>query len=60
LPLTADAVGIYTEGLEYPLQDGVLKFGAARGVSNVLLASKGRVRLADGLLLVVHHHQPVR
>jgi thiamine pyrophosphokinase len=60
LPLTADAVGIYTEGLEYPLQDGVLKFGAARGVSNVLLASKGRVRLADGLLLVVHHHQRVR
>lgn len=57
LPLTEDAAGIYTEGLEYPLQDGVLTFGAARGVSNVLLDSKARVRLKKGLLLVVHHHQ---
>lgn len=60
LPLTEDAVGIYTEGLEYPLQDGVLKFGAARGVSNTLLGSKARVRLREGLLLVVHHHQQRR
>jgi len=60
LPLAGDASGIYTEGLEYPLQDGVLKFGAARGVSNVLLNSKGRVRLRDGLLLLVHHHQERR
>jgi thiamine pyrophosphokinase len=60
LPLAGDASGIYTEGLEYPLQDGVLKFGAARGVSNVLLNSKGRVRLRDGLLLLVHHHREPR
>jgi thiamine pyrophosphokinase len=59
LPLTADAVGIYTEGLDYPLRDGVLKFGAARGVSNVLVAGEARVRVGEGLLLLIHSHQPL-
>jgi thiamine pyrophosphokinase len=58
LPLTADASGVHTEGLEYALHDGTLKFGAARGVSNVLTAPQARVRLAKGLLLAVHHHRP--
>jgi thiamine pyrophosphokinase len=57
LPLTKDAVGIYTQGLEYALKEGVLKFGAARGVSNVMKAEQATVRVSDGLLLVVHHHQ---
>jgi thiamine pyrophosphokinase len=58
LPLSGDAVGIYTEGLEYPLHNGTLKFGAARGVSNVLTASQARVRVGRGLLLAVHHLTP--
>ncbi len=57
LPLAGDATGVYTEGLEYALHDGVLKFGAARGVSNVLVASQARVEVREGLLLLVHHHQ---
>jgi thiamine pyrophosphokinase len=57
LPLTAHAVGIHTEGLEYPLHDATLKFGAARGVSNVLVAAQGRVRVGSGLLLLIHLHQ---
>jgi thiamine pyrophosphokinase len=59
LPLTADAVGIHTEGLEYPLNDATLKFGATRGVSNVLVAAEARVRVQSGLLLLVHFHQPL-
>ena len=57
LPLSGDAVGIHTEGLEYPLDEGTLRLGAARGVSNVLVASQARVRVGAGLLLLVHHHQ---
>jgi thiamine pyrophosphokinase len=59
LPLTADAVGVCTEGLEYPLRDSTLKFGAARGVSNVLVGSQARVRVGEGLLLLIHSHQPL-
>ncbi len=59
LPLAGDAVGIQTEGLEYPLSDGSLKFGAGRGVSNVLVAPRARVQVGGGLLLLVHHHRPL-
>lgn len=58
LPLSGDVVGIYTEGLAYPLHDGTLKFGAARGVSNSLTGPRARVRVGRGLLLVVHHRRP--
>jgi len=57
LPLSGDVVGIHTEGLEYPLRDGTLKFGAARGVSNVLTAAQASVQVERGLLLLVHHHR---
>ncbi len=58
LPLGGDATGISTEGLEYPLTDDSLEFGASRGVSNVLVAPRARVQVGDGLLLLVHHHRP--
>jgi thiamine pyrophosphokinase len=57
VPLCADAGDIHTEGLEYALHGGSLKFGAARGVSNVLMAARARVEVGQGLLLLVHHHQ---
>ncbi len=50
LPLRGDAVGITTEGLRYPLQEGTLRFGASHGVSNELTASVATVRLRQGLL----------
>lgn len=55
LPLGGDAVGIVTEGLEYPLRDETLYLGPARGVSNVLTAPVARVRLREGLLLAIHY-----
>jgi thiamine pyrophosphokinase len=54
LPIAGDATGITTEGLEYPLQRGTLRFGATLGVSNVLTAPVARVQVERGLLLCVH------
>jgi thiamine pyrophosphokinase len=56
LPLTGHVTGIYTEGLEYPLENGTLYRGPARGVSNVLTAPQARVRIDQGLLLAVIIH----
>ncbi|MFL5806373.1 MAG: thiamine diphosphokinase, partial [Roseiflexaceae bacterium] len=55
LPLTAEARGVTTRGLLYPLADATLRYEQARGVSNVLIETPGHVSLESGLLLVVHH-----
>jgi thiamine pyrophosphokinase len=52
LPVGQDAVGVSTEGLEWPLDGDTLPFGPARGVSNVMTAPEARVTLRQGLLLV--------
>jgi thiamine pyrophosphokinase len=54
IPLGGDAVGVTTRGLEYPLKGERLRFGPARGVSNVLAAPDARVDLGAGMLLAVH------
>ena len=55
LPLSGDAHGVTTRGLQYPLDDATLSYERARGVSNVLLDPPGHVSLREGLLLVVQH-----
>jgi len=57
IPLGGDAAGITTHGLEYPLADESLFFGATRGVSNVLLATHAAISLREGLLMCVLIHQ---
>lgn len=52
LPL-GDATGITTEGLRYPLQQGSLRAGAARGLSNVVVRAGGSVTLDAGALIVI-------
>ncbi len=52
-PLGADALGVATEGLAYPLRDEPLRFGPARGLSNVRSGPLARVSLRTGRLLVV-------
>jgi thiamine pyrophosphokinase len=52
LPVGQDAVGVSSKGLEWPLDDDTLRFGPARGVSNVMTAPVARVTLHQGLLLV--------
>ncbi len=56
VPLAGDAEGISTQGLEYPLDGERLTFGSTRGISNVLLGERGRVRLEKGLLLCLVIH----
>jgi thiamine pyrophosphokinase len=54
LPLTADAAGIHTTGLYYPLSGETLRFGRPRGVSNVLVNDCAHVSLEHGMLLIIH------
>lgn len=54
LPVNGAAHGIRTEGLHYPLRGEDLRFGPARGVSNLMTGTTARVTTADGLLLVIH------
>ncbi|MCL4265362.1 MAG: thiamine diphosphokinase [Anaerolineae bacterium] len=62
IPLNGDAHIASTTGLQWPLQDDVLVFGLARGVSNVLtpalsaaeVAVTATITLHAGLLLCIH------
>ena len=53
LPLHGDAIGVRTEGLEYPLRGETLTAGTTRGVSNILLDREATVSLESGTVLVV-------
>jgi thiamine pyrophosphokinase len=54
VPVAGDATGIVTAGLEYPLRHETLRFGPARGVSNVMLSTEATVSLESGVLLLSH------
>ena len=53
IPIGGDARGMTTTGLEYPLKDGMLKFGSTRGASNALVEAQATVALQEGLLVCV-------
>lgn len=55
-PFGADADGVTTDGLGYPLRDETLRFGPARGLSNVRTRPEASVSLRAGRLLVVETH----
>ena len=52
LPI-GDASGVVTDGLRYPLRGGVLRAGAARGVSNIVERAGATVAVAQGVLIVI-------
>ena len=54
IPLGQDAYGVTLRGLEYPLENDVLRFGATRGISNVLIDDTATVYLKKGLLFCIH------
>jgi len=60
IPLGGDAVGVTTEGLEWPLDKDALLFGLARGVSNMLVKEQACVRVRRGSLLCVITHADKR
>lgn len=53
VPMHGTARGVTTEGLRFPLDAQDLSGGSSRGVSNVLIDPRARVRLTAGVLLVV-------
>ncbi len=53
IPLIGDAHGVSTQGLAYPLRHETLRFGATRGVSNVMEAEQAQVSLRRGLLMCI-------
>jgi thiamine pyrophosphokinase len=54
IPLGGDARGVTTSGLRYSLEDEVLRFGPARGVSNVLENEDATVTVDEGVLWCFH------
>ena len=53
IPFGADARGLTTDGLRYPLRRETLTLGTARGVSNVRVSERASVTLEGGAILVV-------
>lgn len=57
IPLGGDVRVAATEGLRWALQDDVLTFGPARGVSNEMVDDTALVKIHSGHLLCVHTRQ---
>lgn len=57
LPWGESVHGIYTEGLKWPLRGEWLDPHHTRGVSNEMTEQTAVVRIASGLLLIVHRRQ---
>jgi thiamine pyrophosphokinase len=57
IPLGGDAHLAQTTGLRWPLNDDMLVFGPARGISNEMTADFATLRLAAGKLLCIHIRQ---
>lgn len=54
IPLGGDVEVANTTGLQWALQDEVLVFGLARGISNVMTAERATVTIKSGYLLCIH------
>ena len=53
LAVRGDAEGVRTQGLQYPLARETLHFGAARGLSNIVVSAGASVFCDRGVLLVI-------
>jgi thiamine pyrophosphokinase len=56
LPIGGAAVGVFNEGLEWPLHDETLPVGSPRGISNVLVGERATIRVRAGMLLCIVTH----
>ncbi len=53
LAVRGDAEGVRTDRLRYPLAGETLRFGAARGLSNIVVSESATVACDRGVLLVI-------
>lgn len=53
LPLSDCVSGVFTKGLEYNLENGILKMGIPIGVSNSFADSEVEIEIKKGLLLAI-------
>ena len=58
LAVGSPALGVATDGLEYPLRGETLEPGSSRGLSNVFTGAEARIGLADGVLLAIRPGAP--
>ena len=49
-----DAAGVTIEGLQYPLENGILSAGFPLGVSNHFVGQEAKISVEDGSLLVLY------
>ena len=54
IPLAGDTHVDSATGLKWKLEDSILRFGPARGVSNELTAPYATVKLRNGVVLFIH------
>ena len=57
LPVAADAEGVRTVGLRFPLAGERLPLGRSRGLSNRIVDAPASVSLERGTLIVIEHHE---
>lgn len=53
IPMNGDLEGVTTYGLDYPLENGILYFGEARGNSNVINEDSARITVKKGKGIVI-------
>jgi thiamine pyrophosphokinase len=54
VPLSGDVQIGQTDGLKWQLEDEILQFGPARGISNVMVGERAVVEVERGMVLCVH------
>jgi thiamine pyrophosphokinase len=57
LALTPEVTGITLAGFLYPLENGTLKMGESRGISNIIIKANANITVEKGKLLVVKYHR---
>jgi thiamine pyrophosphokinase len=55
VPLTPTVTGVTLEGVEWPLHNATLHLGSTLTISNALAAPLARLRVGEGLILVVQN-----
>ncbi|MCI8336445.1 MAG: thiamine diphosphokinase [Peptococcaceae bacterium] len=59
IPLMGDVTNLTLTGFYYPVENIVLPWGSSRGISNILVANRGKICHDQGILLVIQHWGPV-